>query len=80
MKTLEEPPASTIFIVLADQVTPELVTIASRCVRIVFAALSNEAVAARLVESGIDPSTAEIAAQAAEGNLTGPRCWRPTRG
>ena len=70
LKTLEEPPASTIFIVLADQVTPELVTIASRCARITFAALSNEVVAARLVESGIDPQTAEIAAQAAEGNLT----------
>jgi DNA polymerase III subunit delta' len=70
LKTLEEPPASTVFIVLADQVTPELVTIASRCVRIVFAALSNEVVAERLVESGIDPDTAEIAALAAEGNLT----------
>ncbi len=70
LKTLEEPPASTIFIVLADQVTPELVTIASRCVRIVFATLSNDAVAARLVESGIAPHTAEVAAQAAEGNLT----------
>lgn len=70
LKTLEEPPASTIFVVLADQVTPELVTIASRCVRIVFSALSKEAVAARLVESGIDSDTAEVAAQAAEGNLT----------
>ena len=70
LKTLEEPPASTIFIVLADQVTPELVTIASRCVRIAFAALSNEAVAARLVESGIDADTAEVAALAAEGNLS----------
>jgi DNA polymerase III subunit delta' len=70
LKTLEEPPASTIFVVLADQVTPELVTIASRCVRIMFGALSNEAVAARLVESGIDAATAELAAQAAEGNLT----------
>jgi DNA polymerase III subunit delta' len=70
LKTLEEPPASTVFIVLADQVTPELVTIASRCVRIVFAALSNDVVAQRLVESGIDPDTAKIAALAAEGNLT----------
>jgi DNA polymerase III subunit delta' len=70
LKTLEEPPASTIFIVLADQVTPELITIASRCVRMVFAALSNDAVAAQLVESGIDPGTAQIAAVAAEGNLT----------
>jgi DNA polymerase-3 subunit delta' len=70
LKTLEEPPASTIFIVLADQVTPELVTIASRCVRITFAALTDEVVAAQLVESGIDPHTAEVAAHAAEGNLT----------
>ena len=70
LKTLEEPPASTIFIVLADQVTPELVTIASRCVRITFAALSNEAVARRLVESGIDSETAELVADAAQGNLT----------
>jgi DNA polymerase III subunit delta' len=70
LKTLEEPPASTTFIVLADQVTPELVTIASRCVRITFATLSTDTVAAQLVESGIDVATAEIAAQAAEGNLT----------
>ncbi len=70
LKTLEEPPASTVFIVLADQVTPELVTIASRCVRIPFAALSNDVVTATLVESGIDPATAEVAAQAAEGNLS----------
>jgi len=70
LKTLEEPPASTIFVVLADQVTPELVTIASRCVRIVFAALTHEVIVAELVESGIDPATAEIAAEAAEGNLT----------
>jgi DNA polymerase-3 subunit delta' len=70
LKTLEEPPASTIFIVLTDQVTPELVTIASRCVRITFAALSNEAVAAQLVDSGIDADMAEVAALAAQGNLT----------
>ena len=72
LKTLEEPPASTIFIVLVDQVTPELVTIASRCVRIMFASLPNDVVAARLVEAGIDAQTAEIAALAAEGNLTRP--------
>ena len=70
LKTLEEPPASTIFIVLADQVTQELVTIASRCVRITFAALSHATVARKLVESGIDADTAELVAAAAEGNLT----------
>ena len=70
LKTLEEPPESTIFIVLADQVTPELVTIASRCVRVLFAALPTDVVTAQLIESGIDPQTADVAANAAEGNLT----------
>lgn len=70
LKTLEEPPPSTIFVVLADQVTPELITIASRCVRIPFSALSDDAVAAELVATGIDPDTAQVAALAAEGNLT----------
>jgi DNA polymerase-3 subunit delta' len=70
LKTLEEPPASTIFIVLADQVTQELVTIASRCVRITFAALSQAAVAERLIELGVESETAELVAVAAEGNLT----------
>jgi DNA polymerase-3 subunit delta' len=70
LKTLEEPPASTIFIVLADQVTQELVTIASRCVRITFAALSQAAVAERLIELGVESETAELVAVAAVGNLT----------
>ena len=33
MKTLEEPPPSTIFIVLADQVTPELVRLYQEAVK-----------------------------------------------
>ena len=32
LKTLEEPPGPTVFILLADDVTPELATVASRCV------------------------------------------------
>ena len=34
LKTVEEPPASTVFVLLATEVVPELVTIASRCVRV----------------------------------------------
>jgi len=70
LKTLEEPPPGTVFIVLADQVTPELITIASRCVRVTFAALSDEAVTAELVAAGVDPEMAGAAATAAGGNLT----------
>ena len=77
LKTIEEPPAVTVFLVLADQVTPELVTIASRCVRILFAALATEVVAAQLVESGIDDQTAAVAALAAEGDLHAHACSPP---
>ena len=39
LKTIEEPEASTVFVILADDVPNELVTIASRCVRIDFSPL-----------------------------------------
>ena len=70
LKTLEEPPSSAVFIVLADQVPPELVTIASRCVRIEFSAIADAAVRDALMAEGIAPDVAELAAHAAEGNLT----------
>jgi DNA polymerase-3 subunit delta' len=56
--------------VLADQVPPELVTIASRCVRIEFSAIADAAVRDVLMAEGIAPDVAELAAHAAEGNLT----------
>jgi DNA polymerase III subunit delta' len=40
LKTIEEPPAHTVFVVVADEITPELVTIASRCVQIEFHAVA----------------------------------------
>lgn len=70
LKTLEEPPASAVFIVLADQVPPELVTIASRCVRIEFATIAMAAIRDVLIAEGASPESAEQAAAAAEGNLT----------
>ncbi len=69
LKTLEEPPASTHFVVLADQVHPELVTIASRCVRIEFPPLADTAIAEALRRDGHDPDVAAAAAAAAAGNL-----------
>lgn len=70
LKTVEEPSRSTVFIVLADQVPPELVTIASRCVRIEFSAISDEVVRDRLITEGATPEVAEEVAHAAGGNLT----------
>lgn len=69
LKIIEEPPPSTIFLVLAEQVTNELVTIASRCVQMPFASLSVSAVVEALVASGIDGAVAKTAANAAGGRL-----------
>ena len=69
LKTIEEPPPGTVFVVLAEQVPPELVTIASRCVRIDFAPLSPATVVDALVAEGIPEATAEQVAVAAAGRL-----------
>jgi len=69
LKTLEEPPASTVFVVLADQVPPELVTIASRCVRIEFAHIGDALVESRLIAEGTEPVVAHAAAVAGGGDV-----------
>ena len=69
LKTLEEPPASTVFVVLADTVPPELVTIASRCVRVDVAPLDHATVAEVLTAEGVGADAAEAAATAAGGDL-----------
>ncbi len=69
LKTIEEPPPATMFVVLADHVPTELVTIASRCVRIDFGPVPTERIAAQLVAEGHEPALAEEAAAAAAGNL-----------
>lgn len=69
LKVVEEPPPRTVFVILADHVPAELVTIASRCVRIGFRALRPEEISALLVTEGIDSSVAALAAAAAAGRL-----------
>jgi len=69
LKTVEEPPASTVFILLADDLPPELVTVASRCVEVAFPPLSNEVVRDWLVGQGTDELRAALVAEGAAGNL-----------
>lgn len=69
LKTVEEPPPSTVFCILADQLVPELVTIASRCVRVELGPVADDLVEASLVADGVDPSTAAEAATSAGGDL-----------
>lgn len=65
LKVVEEPPPSTTFVILADQLPNELVTIASRCVRVPFRPLDDAEIEAALVAEGADPARARLAARAA---------------
>lgn len=69
LKAIEEPPASTVFVVLADQVPAELVTIASRCVRVELSPLPTARIAEALVGEGVEAAVAEEAAAASNGRL-----------
>jgi DNA polymerase-3 subunit delta' len=69
LKTIEEPPPTTVFVLLADRLAPELATIASRCVRVSFKALTPEVVSARLVIEGVDESLAAAAAASSGGRM-----------
>ncbi len=69
LKAIEEPAPGTVFVVLAEEVPPELVTIASRCVRIDIGAVPVDTIADRLIAEGIDPVAAAEAAAASAGDL-----------
>ncbi len=69
LKTVEEPPPSTVFILLADDLSPGLATIVSRCIQIPFAAVAPTVVEEWLVGRGVAGSVAASVAAAAGGNL-----------
>ena len=69
LKLIEEPPASTIFVLLAEDVPPEIVTIASRCVTVEFGPIALPIIEAALVGEGVSPKRVKIAARASGGDL-----------
>ena len=69
LKTVEEPPPSTVFILLADDLSPGLATIVSRCVQVPFAAVAPTVVEEWLVGRGVDGTVAASVAAASGGNL-----------
>jgi DNA polymerase III subunit delta' len=70
LKSIEEPPPSTTFVVLADFVPPELVTIASRCVRVDFRSIPDDVLAGRLEAEGVAADVIPDAVAAAGGDLS----------
>ncbi len=69
LKTIEEPPPSTIFIVIADALPASLVTISSRCVLVPFHSLRPELIAEVLRAEGIEEDLASSVANASLGDL-----------
>ena len=70
LKPVEEPVASMVWVLLAEQVLPEHVTISSRCARVDFGPVPDDRVAAALVSEGLAASDrAVLVAAAAAGNL-----------
>ena len=70
LKPVEEPATTVVWVLLAEQVLPEHVTIASRCTRVDFGPVPDEQVAAVLAAEGLaTDERAALAAAAAAGNL-----------
>jgi DNA polymerase-3 subunit delta' len=69
LKSLEEPPSRTIFLLSAEELPAELDTIISRCVDVKLRALGDGDIEAILKSEGALEEAARAAAQAANGNL-----------
>jgi DNA polymerase-3 subunit delta' len=69
LKTIEEPPDTTVVIVLADYVPSELVTIASRCLSVEFDPLAESDIVTVLSREDVGLPAAEAVAQVARGRL-----------
>jgi len=69
LKTVEEPPPATVFVLLAEDIPSELVTVASRCVEVTFQPVPSAAVEAWLRAQGIDARQAAVVAAGSGGDL-----------
>ena len=71
LKSLEEPPPGTIFILTCEDTSGLLPTVLSRCQRINFMPLSQRTIESILVdEKGLDPGQARVISRLAEGRLS----------
>jgi DNA polymerase III subunit delta' len=70
LKSLEEPPTRTIFVLTAEDVPDALDTVVSRCVEVKFRAMSDADLEEVLRRDGVAPEVAAAAARSAGGNVT----------
>lgn len=69
LKTLEEPPANTVFLLTTEEAVTVLATIASRCQKVPFYQLPAEVLSRTLIEEGMAPELALAMAAVGEGSL-----------
>jgi len=69
LKTVEEPPIGTVFVLLCDTIPSELVTIASRCVEVRFPPIASSVIEGWLVGRGVEPDRARVVAEGSGGDL-----------
>jgi DNA polymerase-3 subunit delta' len=69
LKTIEEPPDTTVLILIAESVPRPFVTIASRCLQVPFEPLADGVIVEVLTSEGVESATAVSAAEAAGGRL-----------
>ena len=69
LKVIEEPPPSAVFVLLAENVQPEIITIASRCVTVEFSPIPTSVLEVSLIADGVPADRAHLAALASGGDL-----------
>ena len=69
LKSLEEPPSRTVFLLSAEELPESLETIESRCVKIQLRGVDEDDLVAMLTREGHDGPRARLAAIAANGNV-----------
>ena len=69
LKTLEEPPSQTVFILLTANRSSLLMTIRSRCVTVLFDKLTANQIRDALTAQGVEPSEAERLSVIADGSF-----------
>jgi DNA polymerase-3 subunit delta' len=69
LKTVEEPPPGTVFVLCAEDTPAELATISSRCVTVEFAPLAQQVIIDQLRRDGVAESSIASIAVAAAGRL-----------
>ena len=77
LKVLEEPPGSTLFILIAHRTTPLLPTVLSRCVPVRFGRLPRDVAAAILRERFGYGDAAELGAALGDGSIWQATRWTP---